>query len=335
MTIRVGVIGVGFGQHVHVPAFRSDRRARVDVICATSQTRAAAVAERLGIARASGDWRALVADSSLDVLAMSVPPQVQAEIALAAVQAGKHVFAEKPLATTTTQAAAIAEAASVSGVTVAIDFEFRFAPAWVRARELIMSGQLGPLKHVFISWRIQTAAHRTQQASWKRGAGGGALNLFVSHSFDCVGWLFGRVARLAARLEPAVGPEDRAELWLELVDGPSVSISVATDLAGGSGHRVEVYGDDGALILENTSKDYIAGFTLTTVTPTGITTTVPLPNAAENEDGRIAAVSAVVRRFIDAVEARGPMTPGLQDGLETQRLLDLAREAHRSGTWQS
>lgn len=335
MPIRVGVVGIGFGQHVHVPAFRRDHRVRVDAICATSKARAEAVADRLGIPRACGDWRAMVDDPQLDVLSISVPPGVQAEIALAGVRAGKHVFTEKPLAASTAQAAAIVAAAEASGVVGAVDFEFRVAPAWLKAREIIGGGQLGRLKRVFISWRIETAAYRSNESSWKRGADGGVLNLFVSHSLDSVEWLFGRVQRLAARLEPASGPDARAELWLELVDGPDVSISAAADLAGGSGHRVEVYGEQGALVLENTSKDYIAGFTLTMTPRTGSAAVVPVPQLTSGADGRIDAVAELVRRFVDAVETRGALSPGLQEGLSVQRLLDLAREAHRSGTWLS
>jgi predicted dehydrogenase len=335
VPIRVGVIGIGFGQHVHVPAFRRDPRVRVDAICASSSARAGVVAERLSIPRSCGDWRTMVDDPELDALALSVPPALQAEIALATVRAGKHLFAEKPLATCTTEAQAIVDAASRTGAVGAIDFEFRVIPAWLKAREIIKNGGLGQLRRVFITWRLETFAYRTNQQSWKRDADGGVLNLFVSHSFDSVEWMFGRVRRLTARLEPATGADARAEVWLELVDGPNVSIAAAADLAGGSGHRVEIYGDDGALFLENVSKDYISGFTLTRVSREGQPTTIELPKTDAAEDGRVLSVGEVVRRFIDAIEARAPMSPGLHDGLAVQRLIDLTREAHRSGTWSS
>jgi len=93
------------------------------------------------------------------------------------------------------------------------------SPAWLKAREILEKGQLGRVRRAFISWRVETFAHRTNQHTWKRDAGGGVLNLFVSHSFDSVEWMFGRVRRLAAHLEPATGADARAEVWLELVDG--------------------------------------------------------------------------------------------------------------------
>jgi predicted dehydrogenase len=332
---RIGVVGIGFGQHVHVPAFRRDVRVQVDAICATSEARAAAVAERLSIPRAYGDWRTMVADPDLDALSLSVPPQIQAEIALATVRAGKHLFAEKPLATCTAEAQAIVDAAKTVGVVGAVDHEFRAVPALLKAREVIDSGQLGHLRRVYMSWRIETFAYRMNQPGWKRDAGGGVLNLFVSHSFDLVEWIFGRVRRLSARLEPATGTDARAEVWLDLVDGPNVSISAAADLSGGSGHRIEIYGDNGALFVENSSNDYIAGFTLKVVSGTAPATTIELPQLLPGEDGRVTAVADVVRRFVDAIESHGPMSPGLEDGLAVQRLIDCARDAHRSGAWVS
>jgi predicted dehydrogenase len=333
--LRVGVIGIGFGQHVHVPAFRRDARLSIDAICASSLERARPIAERLGIPRAHGEWRDLVADPELDALALSVPPGLQARIALAALRAKKHLFLEKPLASSSAEAEPLLDAAASAGVVAAVDFEFRMVPAWLAARRILGSGELGRVRRVFMSWRLETYAYRTNQRSWKRDVDGGVLNLFVSHSFDSVEWLFGRVRRLAARLEPANGGDARAEAWLELENGPLVSISAGMDLPGGSGHRVEIYADEGALVLENTTSDHVAGFTLKTVSRAGAASPVELPAPKPGEDGRIVAVAEVVHRFADAVEKGGAMSPGLAEGLAVQRLIDLARESNRSGAWSS
>jgi predicted dehydrogenase len=329
------VVGIGFGQHVHVPAFRADPRARVDAICATSEARARAVADRLSIPRAFGDWRALVDDPELDVITVAVPPQTQAQIALASVRAGKHLFAEKPLAGTAEEAGAIVDAADASGVVGAMDFEFRAVPAWQRARDIIQSGQLGPIRCAFMTWRVETMAYRTAGSGWKLEEGGGTLNLFASHSLDSVLWLFGPVRRLAAHLQPSTGVEARADLWLELASGAPVSISIAADLPGGSGHRVEVYGAAGSLFLDNRTSDYVAGFELIVTNRSQPPVAIELPRPRAGEDGRILAVGEMARRFIDAIEGTLHMTPSLADGWAVQRLLDLARRAHRSQVWSS
>src|SRR4029077_16925494 len=91
----------------------------------------------------------------------------------------------------------------------------------------------------------------------------GTLNQFVSHSFFYLEWLLGPVARIAAHLTPRDAAGDaRADLWLELASGCPVSVSVAADAFLGSGHRLEIYGEQGALLLENRTADYVNGFTL-------------------------------------------------------------------------
>ena len=95
--LRVAVIGVGFGQQVHVPAFRTDSRCEVTTLCASNEAKAAEVATRLNVPHASGDWRAVVADPEIDAVSIAVPPRLQPQIAIAALEHGKSVFCEKPL----------------------------------------------------------------------------------------------------------------------------------------------------------------------------------------------------------------------------------------------
>ena len=106
MTIRVAVLGLGFGQAVHVPAFRA-AGAEVVAIAGSTAERAKAVAERLRIPRAVGGWRELVDDPMIDALSIALPPAVQAEVVVAAAATGKHVFCEKPAAVTVAQAEAM------------------------------------------------------------------------------------------------------------------------------------------------------------------------------------------------------------------------------------
>jgi len=337
--LRVGIVGVGYGQHVHVPAFRSDRRVSVDAICASTVGRAQAVAERLGIPRAFGDWRELVSDPQLDIVSISVPPLLQAEIAVAAAAAGKHVLAEKPLATSTADARRMAESVQGAHVVGAVDFEFREILAFLKARSLLGEGAIGRLRHVYLTWRVETLAHREGKTSWKREPhlGGGTLNLFGSHALDFVLWTFGDVRRVSARLwTPGQGGADsRAEAWMEIGDGLPVSMSLASDMPQGSGYRVEIYGDNGSLTLENSTSDYATGFVLTLRRPGESSRVVEVAALPEGTDGRIAATAGIVRRFLDAVETGGAASPDFEDGLRVQRLIDAIREADRVGTWQN
>ncbi len=332
--IRVGVIGGGFGQHVHVPAFRADARASVDAICVSTLERAQAIAGRLNISRAFGDWRALVADPRIDAVAISVPPSMQAEIVLEAASRGKHVFAEKPMAENAKDAQRMCDSVAAAGVVGVVDFEFREVNAWKRLKAMLNEGAVGTLRHVYLSWRVETVANRERSSSWKRDAsrGGGALSLFGSHALDSVLWAFGRVERVTARTwAPDPGMADtRVEAWLETVGGVLVSMSLATDAPFGSGYSLEIYGDDGALALRNRTADYASGFSLTLAQrgkPTKILEVEPHDAGA---DGRVVATASVVRRFLDGVQTGAPAKPDFNDGLSVQQLMDAIRAAEGS-----
>lgn len=336
--LRIGVIGAGFGQRAHVPAFRADVRCQVVAICTRTREHAARVAERLDIAHAYGDAREMLASSEVDAVSIAVPPALQPELVIAAAEAGKHVFCEKPLAADVPAAERALAVVQKSGVVHAMDFLFSDVPAWQQSRSVLAAGALGALRHVAVSWRVETYAFAQGLDSWKRRSaeGGGTLSNFVSHSLYYLEWLLGPVRRITARLTPreAAG-EARVDAWLELASGCPVTVSVAADAFLGSGHRLEIYGDQGTLVLENRTKDYVNGFELSVGTrATGVFSTRP-PEPPSYMDGRIGAASAIVRRFVDAILTGTAVEPNLAHGLRVQHLMAAARAADRTGGWQS
>ncbi|MFZ3213761.1 MAG: Gfo/Idh/MocA family oxidoreductase, partial [Terriglobales bacterium] len=176
--LRVGIIGVGFGQQVHVPAFRAEPRCRVVAICARTLEHAARVAEQLGTAQAYGDARQMLASDQVDAVSIAVPPVVQPDLVVAAAEAGKHVFCEKPLAAEVPGAERALAAVQRSGVVHAMDFIFPEVPAWQQARSVLAAGTLGSLRQVAVSWRVESYALARGLDSWKMHCadGGGALN---------------------------------------------------------------------------------------------------------------------------------------------------------------
>jgi len=337
--IAVGVVGIGFGQQVHVPAFRSDGRCQVVGICASTLDRARGVAARLDIPRYYGDWSEIATDPGIDVLAIAVPPTLQAQIVSAAAAAGKHVFCEKPVAADAAQARDMLRAVEAARVAHAVDFIFPEIGAWKTAQRILREGSLGDIRHVALSWRIETYAHRAKLDSWKlrREDGGGTLNGFVSHSLHYLEWLLGPVARVAARLTPAGAPGDaRVDAWLEFASGVPGNVAVAADAFLGPGHCLEVYGEHGTLVLENRAPDHAAGFTLAVGTRRDATLArlAVADGAGTASDGRTLATAAIARRLLDALVAGIPVAPNLRDGLRVQTLIDAVRAADSSGAWQ-
>lgn len=340
--VRIGVIGIGFGQQVHVPAFRSDSRCEVVAICASRLGRASEVAARLGIAKAFGDWRQMIANPDVDAISVATPPSLQAEIAVAALAHRKAVFCEKPVAVSKAGALAMVAAAEQARVANMVDFEFAEIEEWQRAKSILDSGGIGNLGHVAVSWNVETYASKMNLKSWKTTMedGGGTLNSFVSHAFHYLEWFAGPIQRLSARLFRVPGDartgDTLAVLCLELESGAAVSLSVSSHAFLGNGHRLEFYGDQGTLILDNATSDYARGFRLLHGTRTSDRLEVVCSadrSGADGRDGRIAVVARLVGRFVSWFETGIPKAPSFKEGLRVQSLLEAARRSHDSGHW--
>jgi predicted dehydrogenase len=149
-NLRIGLVGSGFMGRAHAFAFAAAAqvfdlplRPELAVLADRSEAIAADAARRLGFARGVGDWRALVEDAAVDVVAITTPNALHKPVALAALKAGKHVYCEKPLAPTLADARAMAEAAKASGKVALIGFQYLKNPMIRLAREIAASGEIG------------------------------------------------------------------------------------------------------------------------------------------------------------------------------------------------
>jgi predicted dehydrogenase len=341
-VIGVGVVGCNYGRTVLVPAFRTDPRCEVVALAGSDAARTADYARAANVARGMGDWRALVDDRSVDVVAIAVPPDLQPEVARRALERGKAVFVEKPLAADLAGAQAVLDAARRSGRPSIMDFNYPELPSWQRARELL--GTIGRLRHVVVTWNVENLATRLRIESWKtRGAGGGILANFVSHSFHYLEWLCGPIAGLGAHVFPMPGRETEGNVALALAfaSGASGSLQMSSASFLGSGHRLEFYGDEGTVALINPTADYFRGFELRHAQRGQVTQELEALARVVVEDFggehipevRIVPVARLVRRFIDACEGGGVASPGIAEGYRVQCLIDAARRAHMSGSW--
>jgi len=336
--VRFGVVGIGFGQYALVPAIRANERAVLVAIAASSLDRAAPVAERNGIPEAYGGWQQLLAESSVDAVCICVPPSIQPAVAIAAMESGKNVFCEKPLGVDMENARSMLRAARASRVKHMIDLEFRELDAWQRARDLVQSGHIGDVRNVAVNWRVETKAWSSEKETWKRRSadGGGALSLFGSHSLDYLEWMFGPLERVLARLEPRSGPADsRLDAWMDTSSGATISLSIAVDAYIGTGHRVEIYGEKGSIVLENVSRDHLGGFSLSVGIKPNPTMERIVEAADTGGEGRVRAVTLAIERFVDSLLEGKQPEPNLTHGLRIQELMEIIRESDRRGTWQT
>lgn len=303
--------------------------------------RTAERANRGGIARASGDWRDLTDDAGLDAVAIAVPPRLQPEIAARALRRGKAVFAEKPLAADRAAAESVAHEAASSGRPLMIDFEFPELPAWKRAKDMLDAGAVGALRHVDVSWMVETYATRMRLKNWKTDAasGGGVVGNLACHTFHYLEWFCGPLAALSARMAGLPGEtspsESTATMSGTFASGASASVAMSAAAFLGSGHRIAFHGEDGTLVLANPTADYMRGFALSyarrpaeRLEPVDVT---PDPADADALDGRIAPVRRLAIRFREAIERGTAPLPGLREALRAQSLIDAARRSHAAG----
>ncbi|HET9716839.1 MAG TPA: Gfo/Idh/MocA family oxidoreductase [Pseudolabrys sp.] len=339
--IRLGIVGTNYGRTVQLPAFRADPRCSVIAMAGSNAARTAELAREAKVPKAYGDWRSLVEDDEVEAVAIATLPSLQAQIAMRALELGKPVFAEKPLASDLARARAMFKQAEAGRIPTMIDFNFHQIMSWLRAKEMLDAGAIGTLRHVAIHWHVESRAIQMRMRSWKTVGddGGGVLGNFISHCFHYLEWFCGPIAGLSARVSGLPGEKDletTVAMALQLAGGALVSLSMSCASYLGNGHKLEFFGEDGTLTLYNPGADYMRGFQLLHAKrPATALERVDVqdPVDARYPDGRIAPVSRLAKMFFDAIESGGFASPGFAEGYRAQILIDAARRSHQQGRW--
>ncbi len=338
--IRLGIVGSNYGRTVQLPAFRADRRCEVIALAGSNAKRTAELAGSANVPKAYGDWRELVEDPDVQAIAIATLPSLQVPIALRALELGKPVFAEKPLANNLDAARAMLRQATLSRKPTMIDFNFHQIMSWQRAKAMLDANAIGALRHVTVHWHVESRAIQMRMRNWKTigDDGGGVLGNFISHCFHYIEWFCGPIAGLSARVSGL--PDDHelettAIMAMQLAAGPSVSLSMSCASHFGVGHRIEFFGEDGALTLHNPGADYMRNFELWYGKREAPVVRIASedPVDAKYPDGRIAPVSRLAKMFFDAIENGTPAMPGFAEGYRVQQLIDAARRSHKQGIW--
>lgn len=202
--LGIGMVGYAFMGAAHSQAWRTAPaffdlpiHPRLRAICGRNEDAAADVARRFGWESVETDWRALLTRDDIDVIDICTPGNTHAEIAIAALEAGKHVLCEKPLANTVAEAEAMAAAAAEAakhGVRAMVGFTYRRTPAVAYARQLVASGRLGTIRHVRGQYLQDWLSDENAPLSWrldKSLAGSGALGDIGAHIIDMAQFVTG------------------------------------------------------------------------------------------------------------------------------------------------
>ncbi|MEU2784590.1 Gfo/Idh/MocA family oxidoreductase [Streptomyces sp. NPDC007110] len=216
--LRVGMVGYAFMGAAHSQGWRTvgrvfdlPRTPVLAAICGRDATAVRAAADRHGWATAETDWRALIARDDIDLVDICTPGDSHAEIALAALAAGKHVLCEKPLANTVEEAEAMtaaAQRAQANGQVAMVGFNYRRLPATALARAMVAEGRLGRLRHVRVTYLQDWLVDPQFPLTWRlrrESAGSGSLGDLGAHIVDLAQHLAGeRLTGVSALTETFV-----------------------------------------------------------------------------------------------------------------------------------
>jgi len=217
--LRVGMIGYGFMGAAHSQGWRTAPRffdlpaqPTMDVLVGRNAEAVAAAAQKWGWNDTATDWRSLLERDDIDIIDIVTPGDTHAEIAIAALDAGKHVLCEKPLANSVDEAEAMADAAAraaARGVFAMVGFTYRRVPAATLARDLVAAGKIGELRQVRASYRQDWLADAASPMTWrldKNLAGSGALGDIGAHAIDLAQYITGdTITGVSGTLQTIVG----------------------------------------------------------------------------------------------------------------------------------
>jgi predicted dehydrogenase len=377
--IGVGVIGMGWMGRVHTAAYRRVLEHFPDLGVRPRLVRAADVseerrrhAERVGFEATTDDWRAVIDDPAVEVVNVTLPNVMHREVAVAALEAGKHLWVEKPVGRGVEDTQAVADAARKAGVVTGVGFCYRFAPAVQHAHRLIADGAIGDVNHYRGVFLADYANRPDAAASWRfsrAAAGSGALGDLMAHVVDLTHHLVGPIERLSGRIATMiprrprptaegthfsrvesddlvdVDNEDWAGALCELAGGTVGSLEASRVIVGPRvGMRFEVHGTQGALSWELERMNELERFTLSENGGdegyTRILAGVEHPDFAAFQPGAGVPMGyddlrvLEARNFLAAVRDGEQREPGIEQMLAAARVLEAIERSSASGAWE-
>ena len=374
--LGIGMVGYAFMGAAHsrawatvAQAFDVPLRPRMAALAGRDGAATRAAAHRFGWRHAETDWRALIGRDDVQLVDICTPGDTHAEIAIAALDAGKHVLCEKPLASTLAEAEAMAGAAAAAarnGVRAMVGFNYRRVPAVALARRLVEDGRIGTLRHVRASYLQDWLADAAVPLTWRlqrERAGSGALGDIGAHAIDLAQYLSGEsltgvsglmaafvtersVAGADPGAEKAPVTVDDAALFMGRLPSGAVALFEATRFAAGRKNAltIELNGDLGSLAFDlerlnelsfydRTESETTAGFRRILVTE---------PEHPYLEawwpPGHVLGWEHTfvnqARDLLTDIAADTDPEPSFGDGLQVQRVLDaVAGSAAHDSAW--
>ncbi|HEV2529443.1 MAG TPA: Gfo/Idh/MocA family oxidoreductase [Thermomicrobiales bacterium] len=348
--LRVGVIGVGYGGSVHIPALMHLPEAEVLAVCARTTARAIAVAASRQIPLVTTDFRQVINETSIDAVVIAAPPYLHHQMVIAALEAGKHVLCESPMGRSLAESRDMAKMADSASVTAMVNHHLRYDPLRSRIRELIMGGYIGVPQAITVNIVRSTFPDAyARPYGWRSQLerGGGALGAIGTQEIDVLRWWLGEIDSVAGTaatmVERHVHPagsgmmradaDDNFACVLRFASGMIGTVHVTTTAGVESGEEIMISGSEGMLIAQNGG--VLLGAKRGEAEMSHIEVATPEDDALPPETHpTMHGTYRLLRRWVEAIREGEPTpSPSFHDGAKAQEIVDGIRRSGQQARW--
>jgi predicted dehydrogenase len=278
--VGIGIIGTGFARKVQIPCFLEAEGAEIVSVSSGRLKNAEATAKEFNIAHFTDDWRETVSHKDVDLVCITTPPNLHLEMTLAAVEHGKHILCEKPMAMNEAEAIEMTEKAREKGVLALIDHELRFQDGRQKVFEMMRRGEIGKIRHAKYNFRAPHRGDPNLPWNWwsDERAGGGALGAIGSHVVDSLLWFLGAdVSQVFCQLQThikrrkdensgemrEVTSDDEVNMILRFAGGDLTEdatgvVSISMTEYPKYQNRIEFFGSEGAIRVGHRGEIFLA-----------------------------------------------------------------------------
>ena len=314
-TYKFGIVGCGIIAPHHIESVMNVKNCEVTAVCDIVEEKARELSEKYKIKKIYKDYKDLVRDKDVDIVCICTPSGKHGEVAIAAANAKKHIFCEKPIEITKAKIDEMIKAVRDNGVKMACVFQMRTEPASIAVKKAIDEGKLGRIILADTSLKCYRSPEYYKSADW-RGTweldGGGALMNQGVHTIDMLLWIAGDVdsvfARAAAQVRN-IEVEDTAVAVLKFKNGAFGVIIGATSIYPGQVSKCEIHGEKGTICFDTKS---ITQWDIEGNEDEKAPEFDAMESETEKDPGRFSPLShmSLIEDFVQALdEGREPMIP--------------------------
>jgi len=336
LTCKLGLIGCGsIAQAVHLDILARLPQVELVALAEPNPERRTQAQRRVPSAIALPDYGDLLDNPNIEGVVVCLPSAMHAEVAIAALERGKHVYLEKPVGVNSAEAKAVIAASEKAQVVGMIGFNYRFSPLYQAAKAAIQAGQLGQL----VNARAVFSYPPGTSPLWKqkRASGGGILLDLALHDVDIARFLFdAEIETVAAELRSHLYEDDTAALQLGLSNG--VMIQIFTSMSTVDEACWEIYGQQGKLTADRYRETHIE------ITPSHrpssrtaqLRTSLGQAMRSLNPRKLLAptlepSYQRAIAHFVAAIQTGQPVQPNFTDGLKALAIIEAAETSARTG----